>query len=120
METHLQGARSARQSAILIATNDASTLVFEMGVFFDACETWRLKPDADKKTWTNFKTHFGEAQRQLRLQNATMQASGCHEANGKKVVKMMMIFCAMGHRSLFSKFKILQDPVHSFHARGTS
>ena len=59
--------------------NNAYTIVFQTGMFFDDCKTWRAKPDADK-TWQNFKTHFGEAQRQLRLQTATMQSAGYHEA----------------------------------------
>ena len=45
--------------------NNACTIVFNTGVFFDDCKTWRAKAEADK-TWTNFKTHFSEAQRQLR------------------------------------------------------
>ena len=55
-------------------------LVFQTGLFFDDCNAWRQKPDADK-TWQNFKTHFTEAYRQHRLQTTTMQASSYHTAN---------------------------------------
>ena len=42
---------------------------------------WEAKPQADK-TWANFKTHFHEAQLQLKqIRGPTMQQSGFHHAN---------------------------------------
>ena len=51
--------------------NSAYNLVFKTGLYFDDCRKWNAKPVADK-TWTNFQTHFQQAQNQLR----EMQALG--------------------------------------------
>ena len=46
-----------------------------------ALTTWDNKP-ADQKTWANFKTHFHEAQVQLKtIRGPTMQQAGFHQAN---------------------------------------
>ena len=57
--------------------NTAYTLVFNTGMYFDECKTWRQLPNNDK-TWTQFKTHFLEAQKDLRLQQQTTQQAGFH------------------------------------------
>lgn len=59
--------------------NTAYTLVYNTGMFFEDCKLWNRKPDADK-TWVNFKTHFLEAQRELRLQQQTTKQAG-YQAN---------------------------------------
>ena len=46
-------------------------------MFFDECKLWCNKQPNDK-TWANFKTHFLEAQRDLRLQQQTTQSAGFH------------------------------------------
>ena len=58
----------------------AHTLVFQTGVFHDACKEWSQKPTPDK-TWANFKTHFTAAHSLHRQQQSTMQAAGCGTAN---------------------------------------
>jgi hypothetical protein len=58
----------------------AYTIVFNTGVFRDACQTWQVPPAA-QKTWTNFKIHFAAAHREFRLNNHTAQHSGFHSAN---------------------------------------
>jgi hypothetical protein len=63
--------------------NTAYTLVFNTGVYFDDCKTWNAKAAGDK-TWDNFKTHFLEAQETLRLQQATSQQAGFHNANAAR------------------------------------
>jgi hypothetical protein len=46
-----------------------------------ALTQWENKPQVEK-TWTNFKTHFHEAQLQLKqIRGPTMQQSGFHHAN---------------------------------------
>lgn len=60
--------------------NTAYTLVYNTGLFFDDCKLWNRKPDADK-TWINFKAHFLEAQRELRLQQQTSKQAGFNQAN---------------------------------------
>ena len=58
-----------------------TTSVFKTGLYNDACKDWRRKAPADK-TWANFKTHFTEAQANLRISQGTTQtASGYHQAN---------------------------------------
>jgi hypothetical protein len=60
--------------------NTAYTLVFNTGSYFDECKTWNAKP-ANDKTWDNFKLHFLAAQEMLRMQQATSQQAGFHNAN---------------------------------------
>ena len=57
--------------------NTAYTLVFNTGLYFDECKDWDKKDPADK-TWTDFKKHFLQAQRTLRLQQQTSQHAGYH------------------------------------------
>jgi hypothetical protein len=54
--------------------------VFNTGSYFDECKTWNATLPANK-TWENFKTHFLDAQDQLRQQQATGQQGGFHGAN---------------------------------------
>jgi hypothetical protein len=60
--------------------NVAYTLVFNTGLFTDACRTWQVRP-AEQKTWTSFNIHFAAAHREFRLMNQTSQQSGFHSAN---------------------------------------
>jgi hypothetical protein len=60
--------------------NVAYTLVFNTGLFPDACRAWQVHPEA-QKTWTNFKIHFAAAHREFRLTNQTAQQSGFDSAN---------------------------------------
>jgi hypothetical protein len=41
--------------------NIAFTLVFNTGVFPDACNAWQVRPAA-QKIWINFKVHFSAAE----------------------------------------------------------
>ena len=58
----------------------AYTLVFNTGIFTDACREWRRKPAADK-TWATFKTHFAEAHQDYRQTETTARTAGYHSAN---------------------------------------
>jgi len=49
------------------------------GVFTDACNAWRRKPEANK-TMANFKTHFNE-ENEDRLEKLTAAQAGYHGAN---------------------------------------
>lgn len=60
--------------------NTAYSLIFNTGLFFDDCKVWNAKPPIDKN-WPHFKTHFMEANRQLRMQQRTAQQAGYHAAN---------------------------------------
>jgi hypothetical protein len=60
--------------------NVAYTLVFNTGLFTDACCVWQVHPAA-QKIWTNFKIHFAAAHREFRLMNQTAQQSGFHSAS---------------------------------------
>jgi hypothetical protein len=48
------------------------TLVFNTGLFPDACQMWQVRPAA-QKSWTNFKIHFADAHREFRLTNQTVE-----------------------------------------------
>jgi hypothetical protein len=48
--------------------NVAYTLVFNTGLFTDACRAWQVRPAA-QKTWINFKVHFPAAYCEFRLTN---------------------------------------------------
>jgi hypothetical protein len=63
-----------------VIVNVAYTLVFNTGLFLDACQTWKVR-QAAQKSWTNFKIHFAAAHREFRLTNQTAQQSGFHSAN---------------------------------------
>jgi hypothetical protein len=60
--------------------NVAYTLVFNTGLFPDACRAWQYRAIAGK-TWAQFKLYFATAHREFRLTNQTAQQSGFHSAN---------------------------------------
>jgi hypothetical protein len=60
--------------------NVAYTLVFNTGLFPDACRAWQSRAIAGK-TWAQFKLDFATAHCELRLTNQTAQQSGFHSAN---------------------------------------
>jgi hypothetical protein len=63
-----------------IIVNVAYALVFNTGLFPDACCAWKVHPAA-QKTWTNFKIHFAAAHHEFLLTNETVQKSGFRSAN---------------------------------------
>jgi hypothetical protein len=60
--------------------NVAYTLIFNTGLFPDACQAWESITIAGK-TWKQFKIDFATAHREFRLTNQTAQQSGFHSAN---------------------------------------
>jgi hypothetical protein len=58
----------------------AYTLVFNTGLFLDACRAWQSRAIA-RKMWARFKLDFATAHREFRLTNQTAQQSGFHSAN---------------------------------------
>jgi hypothetical protein len=60
--------------------NVAYTLVFNTGLFPDACRAWQSKAIAGKM-WAQFKLDFATAHREFRLTNQTAQQSGFHSVN---------------------------------------
>jgi hypothetical protein len=60
--------------------NVAYTLVFNTGVFPDACRAWQSRVIAGK-TWAQFKLDFSTAHREFCLTNKTAQQSGFYSAN---------------------------------------
>jgi hypothetical protein len=58
----------------------AYTLVFNTGLFPDACRAWQSRAIA-AKTWAQFKIDFATAHREFKLTNQTAQQSGYHSAN---------------------------------------
>jgi hypothetical protein len=60
--------------------NVAYTLVFNTGLFPDACRVWKSR-DIAVKAWAQFKIDFTTAHREFRLTNQTGQQSGFHSAN---------------------------------------
>jgi hypothetical protein len=60
--------------------NVVYTLVFNTGLFPDACRAWKSRAKAEK-TWAQFKIDFATAHREFRLTNQTAQQSGFHSAN---------------------------------------
>jgi hypothetical protein len=58
----------------------AYTLVFNTGLFPNACRAWKSKA-ISAKTWAQFKIDFATAHREFRLTNQTAQQSGFHSAN---------------------------------------
>jgi hypothetical protein len=63
-----------------LIVNVAYTLVFNTGLFPDACRAWQSRAIAEK-TWAQFKIEFATAHREFRLTNQTAQQSGFHSAN---------------------------------------
>ena len=70
-ELAIDGMQPYSQPQIL---SNALHLVQKTGVFAEDCRKWTAKPEPEK-TWTNFKTHFLDAQEQFRLQQ-TAKHSG--------------------------------------------
>jgi hypothetical protein len=63
--------------------NVAYTLVFNTGMFRNACRAWQSRAIA-AKTWAQFKIDFATADREFRVTNQTAQQSGFH------IAKMMI------------------------------
>jgi hypothetical protein len=60
--------------------NIAYTLVFNTGLYPDACRAWQSRA-IEANTWAHFKIDFATAHREFRLTNQTAQQSGFHSAN---------------------------------------
>jgi hypothetical protein len=60
--------------------NLAYTLVFNTGLYPDACRAWQSRVVATK-TWAQFKIGFSTAHREFRLTNQAAHQSGFHSAN---------------------------------------
>jgi hypothetical protein len=60
--------------------NVAYTLIFNTGLFPDACCAWQSRAIA-AKTWAQFKIDFATAHRECCLTNQTAQQYGFHSAN---------------------------------------
>jgi hypothetical protein len=60
--------------------NVAYTLVFNTGLFPDACRAWQSRAIL-AKTWAQFKIDFATAHHEFRLTNQTAQQYGFHSAN---------------------------------------
>jgi hypothetical protein len=88
IETLFQQIQDARAFAVAggqpygaaMIVNAAYTLVFNTGLFPDACRAWQSRAIAGK-TWAQFKLDFATAHREFRLTNQTAQRSGFHSAN---------------------------------------
>jgi hypothetical protein len=65
---------------VAMIVNVAYTLVFNTGLFPDACRAWQSRTSA-AKTWAQFKIDFATAHREFRLTNQTAHQSGFHSAN---------------------------------------
>jgi hypothetical protein len=71
------GGQSYRGAMIL---NVAFTLVFNTGLFPDACRAWQVCPAA-QNTWIKLKVHFLVAHQYYCLTNKTAHQSRFHSAN---------------------------------------
>jgi hypothetical protein len=88
IETLFQQIQDARAFAVAggqpygaaMIINVAYTLVFNTGLYPDACRAWQSRAVATK-TWAQFKIDFSTAHREFRLTNQTAQQSGFHSAN---------------------------------------
>jgi hypothetical protein len=88
IETIFQQIQDARAFAVAggkpygaaMIKNVAYTLVFNTGLFPNACRAWQSRVIAGK-TWAHFKLDFATAHREFRLTNQTAQQSGFHSAN---------------------------------------
>jgi hypothetical protein len=60
--------------------NMAYTLVFNTGLFPDACQAWQSRA-IPEKNWAQFKLDFTTAHREFRLTNQTAHQSGFQSAN---------------------------------------
>jgi hypothetical protein len=87
-ETLFQQIQDARAFAVTggqhygaaMIVNVAYTLMFNTGLFPDACRAWQSRAIA-AKTWAQFKIDFVTTHREFRLTNQTAQQSGFHSAN---------------------------------------
>jgi hypothetical protein len=88
IETLFQQIQDARAFAVAgrqpygaaMIVNVAYTLVFNTGLFPDACRAWQSRAIAGKM-WAQFNLDFATAHREFRLTNETAQQSGFHSAN---------------------------------------
>jgi hypothetical protein len=88
IETLFQQIQDARAFAVAggqpygaaMIVNVTYTLVFNTGLFPDACPAWQWRVIA-AKTWAHFKIDFATAHREFHLTNQTAQQSGFHSAN---------------------------------------
>jgi hypothetical protein len=88
IETLFQQIQDARAFAVAggqpygasMIVNVAYTLVFNTGLYPDACREWQSRAIA-AKTWAQFKIDFATAHREFRLTNQTAHQSGFHSAN---------------------------------------
>jgi hypothetical protein len=88
IETLFQQIQDARAFAVAggqpngaaMIINVAYTLVFNTGLYPDACRAWQSRAIA-ATTWAQFKIDFATAHREFRLTNQTAQQSGFHSAN---------------------------------------
>jgi hypothetical protein len=88
IETLFQQIQDARAFAVaggqpygaVMIVNVAYTLVFNTGMFPDACRAWQSRAIA-AKTWAQFKIDFATAHREFGLANQTAQQSGFHSDN---------------------------------------
>jgi hypothetical protein len=82
---HIQDARAfavtgGQPYGAAMIINVAYTLVFNTGLYPDACCAWQSRAIA-AKTWTQFKIDFSTAHCEFRLTNHIAQQSGFHSAN---------------------------------------
>jgi hypothetical protein len=88
IDTLFQQIQDARAFAVaggqpygaVMIVNVAYTLVFNKGLFPDACRAWQSGAIAGK-TWAQLKLDFATAHREFRLTNKTAQQSGFNSAN---------------------------------------
>jgi hypothetical protein len=88
IETLFQQIQDARAFAVAggqpygaaMIVNAAYTLIFNTGLFLEACRAWQFRAIAGK-TWAHFKIDFATAHCEFRLTNQTAQQSGFHSAN---------------------------------------
>jgi hypothetical protein len=88
IETLFQQIQDARAFAVAsgqlygaaLIINVAYTLVFNTGLYPDACRAWQSRAIA-ANTWAQFKIDFATAHHEFRLTNQTAQQSGLHSAN---------------------------------------
>jgi hypothetical protein len=85
IETLSQQIQDARAFAVAggqpygaaMIVNVAFTLIFNTGLFPDACRAWQSRAIAGK-TWAQFKLYFATAHREFCLTNQTAHQSGFH------------------------------------------
>jgi hypothetical protein len=88
IETLLQQIQDARAFSVAggqpygnaMIINVSYTLVFNTGLFPNACRAWQSRAIAGK-TWAQFKIDFATAHREFRLTNQTAHQSSFHSAN---------------------------------------